>query len=326
MVIGATKEPDVSVIVATYNRGEILRGTLESLINQESAGVQYEVIVVDNNSTDDTRKTVEEFCKSFASHNLVYCFEPKQGVSYARNKGIVTARAPILAFTDDDIRPAPNWVASIHQAFKGIPDADCVGGKVLPAEETSFPPWLTREYWTALALLDFGDEPKLLDVRHGPGLVAANFAVRASVFKECGLFAPELQRVKGGIGSMEDHEFQLRLSASKKRLMYCPEIVVYAHVLEERLCKSYQRRWHLGHGYFYAVMRDEQFESSKVKLFDVPGHLYRGTCSHVIDWLIYSLTRKEELGFQRELEIQFFWGFFRKRFAERRSILRLGQR
>jgi glucosyl-dolichyl phosphate glucuronosyltransferase len=326
MEMSATLEPDVSVIVATYNRGAILRGTLESLMNQESAGIRYEVIVIDNNSTDDTPQVVEELKNGFASGNLIYGFEPKQGVSYARNKGIVTARAPIIAFTDDDIRPAPNWVASIHRAFKSLPHADCVGGKVLPAKETTFPAWLTRDYWTALALLDFGDESMVLDVRNGPGLVAANFAVRASVFQECGSFAPELQRVKGSIGSMEDHQFQLRLTAAKKCLMYCPEIVVYAHVLKERLCKSYHRRWHDGHGYFYALMRDEQFESSKVRLFDVPGHLYRRACSHAIDWLIYSLTRKGELEFQRELEIRFFWGFFRKRFAERRSILRLGQR
>jgi len=326
MAIGATEEPDVSVIVATYNRCEILRGTLESLMNQESAGIRYEVIVVDNNSTDDTRKTVEEFRKSFGYPNLTYCFEAQQGVSYARNRGIVTARAPILAFTDDDIRPAPNWVASIYEVLQKFPEIDCVGGKVLPDTETRFPDWLTKQHWSPLALLDLGDDELELNVRSGPGLVAANLAVRTSAFKQVGLFALELQRVKGGIGSMEDHEFQLRLSASKKRLMYCPEIVVYANVLEERLTKSYHRRWHYGHGHFYALMRDEQFESSMVKLFDVPAHFYRATCSHAIDWLIYSLARKRDLEFQQEVEIRFFWGFFRKRFAERRSNLQWGQR
>src|ERR1051326_5993324 len=239
MAIRAVQEPDVSVIVPTYNRCQVLIEALDSLMNQETGGVNYEVIIVDNNSSDRTRDAIAEAITNFNCDNLVYCFEPKQGVSYARNTGIATARAPILAFADDDIRPTSNWVASIYKAFKRIPDADCVGGKVLPAEGTNFPPWLTREYWTALALLDLGDEPLVLDVRNGPGLVTANFAVRASVFKECGLFAPELQRVKDGIGSMEDHEFQLRLSASKKRLMYRPEIVVDAQVLEERLCKSY---------------------------------------------------------------------------------------
>ena len=325
MAIRSTKEPDVSVIVATYNRGEILRGTLESLVNQENRGIDYEVIVVDNNSTDETPKIVEELFRNRAYDNFSYHFEPKQGVSYARNKGVMSARAPILAFTDDDITPAANWVASIHESFKKLPVVDCIGGKVLPDRATRFPDWLSRDHWAPLALLDLGDEPFELDVKNGPGLVGANFALRASVFKEVGFFAPQLQRVKDGIGSLEDHEYQLRLSSAKKRLMYVPELIVYAYVMKERLCKSYHQRWYYGHGHFYAVMRDEQFESSKVKLFDVPAHLYRSSLSHAVNWLRYFLKKKGNLKFQHELELQFFWGFFRKRFAERRSILRLKQ-
>lgn len=326
MVMSVTQEPDVSVIVATYNRCEILRGTLESLMNQESAGISYEVIVVDNNSTDDTRKTVEEFGKDFANENLVYCFEPQQGVSYARNKGIVTARAPILAFTDDDIRPAPNWIASIYEGFKRFPKVDCLGGKVLPAEETKFPAWLTRDYWTPLALLDLGDEPLKLDVQNGPGLVGANFGVRASVFKQLGFFTPELQRVKDSIGSLEDHEFQLRLTNAKKNLMYVPELVVHAHVLPERLTKDYHRRWHRGHGSFYAVMRADDFEtSSKLRVLDVPAHVYRRALSEGYLWMKYRLKNEPELEFQHQVGCSFFWGFFRRRLADRRSILRLRQ-
>ena len=319
----AATAPDVSVIVATYNRCNVLRGVLQSLMNQESAGVKYEVIVVDNNSSDDTRKIVEEFSKSFPCANLVYCVEPKQGVSYARNKGIVTARAPILAFTDDDIKPASNWVASVHEGFNRAPKVDCIGGKVLPDPETIFPDWLTRDYWSPLALLDLGDDSIALDPQNGPGLVGANIAVRASVFEKVGLFAPQFQRVKDGIGSLEDHEFQLRLSSSQRSLMYLPEIVVYAHVLDERFSKSYHRRWHYGHGHFYAVLHDGRFESSKFKLFDVPAHVYRRMSSHAASWLRYALMKNTDLGFQHELELRFFWGFFRKRFAERRSILRL---
>ena len=318
------KEPEVSVVVATYNRCEILPGTLDSLINQNSE-IAYEVIVVDNNSTDDTRRVIDKLREKPGYEKLNYHFEDKQGVSHARNRGIAAARASILAFTDDDIRPAPDWVASISEAFKKFPEADCIGGKVLPHPSTSFPAWLTDKYWTPLALLDLGDKPIKLNVQRGAGLVAANLAVRASVFRDVGLFHPQLQRVKDSVGSMEDHEFQLRVSAAKKRLMYVPDLVVYAHVLEERLSKEYHRRWYCGHGHFYAVMRDEEFESSKIRLFDVPSHLYRHTCSNAFDWLKHRLTSKAELEFQQELEMHFFWGFFRKRFADRRSILELGK-
>jgi glycosyltransferase involved in cell wall biosynthesis len=323
--MNAATEPDVSVIVATYNRCKVLRGALESLLDQETAGTTYEVIVADNNSTDDTRRVVEEL-RAQSDVNLVYCFEPEQGVSYARNTGVAHARAPILAFTDDDIRPARDWVAAVHEGFKRFPEADCIGGKVLPDPSITFPEWLTEKHWTPLALLNLGEEPLVLDVQNGAGLVGANLALRAAALKEVGSFRPHLQRVKGGIGSLEDTELELRLSVAGKRLMYLPELVVYTQVLDERLDKAYHRRWYRGHGHFYAVMRNDKFEDSKLRLFDVPAHLYRSTFANVFDWLKYRLTNEQELGFERELELRFFWGFFRKRFAERQSLLRLRQR
>lgn len=319
MTTSAAKAPDVSVVVATYNRCDTVRGTIESLMNQECEGVEYEVIVVDNNSTDDTRRTIEELRQRPGYENLYYFFEEQQGVSYARNRGIAAARAPVLAFTDDDIRPANNWVRSISDGFTRFPQADCIGGKVLPETGTEFPVWLTSKHWTPLALMDLGEKPIELNVKTGAGLVGANLAVRAGALQDVGSFRPQLQRVKGGIGSLEDHELQLRLSAAGKRLMYLPEVVVYAQVFAERLTRNYHRRWYCGHGHFYAVMRNEEFESSKLKLFDVPGHLYRRTCANMFDWLKYRLTNRGDLEFQQELEIQFFWGFFRKRFADRRS-------
>jgi glucosyl-dolichyl phosphate glucuronosyltransferase len=324
--MNAATEPDVSVIVATYNRCEILRGALDSLLHQETAGTKYEVIVADNNSTDDTRRVVEELRAQSPHVDLIYCFEPEQGVSYARNRAIAHARAPILAFTDDDIRPALDWVAAVDEGFKRFPEADCIGGKVLPDPGIKFPEWLTEKHWTPLALLNLGDEPLVLDVQNGAGLVGANLAMRTAALKEVGAFRPQLQRVKGGIGSLEDTELELRLSMAGKRLMYVPELIVYTQVIDERLDKAYHRRWYCGHGHFYAVMRNEKFEESKLRLFDVPAHLYRSTFANVFDWLRYRLTNDEELVFQRELELRFFWGFFRKRFAERQSLLRLRQR
>src|SRR5215203_2265789 len=152
------REPEVSVVVATYNRCEILPGTLESLMNQDG-GTVYEVIVVDNNSTDETRSVIDNLRQKPGYEKLIYLFEEKQGVSHARNKGIAAARGSILAFTDDDIRPAPGWLSAITGAFKRFPEADCIGGKVLPHPETKFPEWLTDKYWTPLALLDLGDKP-----------------------------------------------------------------------------------------------------------------------------------------------------------------------
>jgi glycosyltransferase involved in cell wall biosynthesis len=315
----ASKEPDVSVIVGTYNRCNVLRGALESLMNQDCAGTQYEVILVDNNSTDETRAMVENLRDSLGYDNLVYCFEGNQGVSHARNTGIAAARGRIIAFTDDDIRPARNWIASINQGFRKFPNADCIGGKVLPQSITAFPVWLTGKHWTPLALLDLGDGQMELDVRNGPGLVAANLAVRSSVFSDVGVFHPHLQRVKNSIGSMEDHEFQLRLADAKKCLMYLPELVVYAHVLEERLTKDYHRGWYRGHGYFYAVMRAHDFEDSRMRVLDVPAHVYRRALWNAYEWMKCRFKNEPDLEFKYEVELSFFWGFFRKRLSDLRA-------
>lgn len=312
----ASKEPDVSVIIGTYNRCDVLRGALESLMSQDSAGTEYEVIVVDNNSTDDTRSMVQNLRDKLGCNNLFYYFEGTQGVSHARNRGIAASRGRLIAFTDDDIRPAKNWISSISQGFNRFSDADCIGGKVLPQPAIEFPSWLTPKHWTPLALLDLGNEPMRLDLRNGPGLVAANMAIRASVFEDVGMFRPELQRVQDSIGSMEDHEFQLRLNDAKKRVMYLPDVVVHAHVLPERLTRAYHRRWYRGHGYFYAVMRNDDFEVSRARVLDVPVHVYRRALSDVYLWMKYRLKNEPELEFHYEFELSFLWGFFRKRLAD----------
>ena len=86
---------EITVVVSTYNRSEMLRSALDSLLAQETPGPRYEIIVVDNNSTDSTREIVEGYLNRHS--NLRYLFEEKQGVSYARNTGIGAARAPLIA-------------------------------------------------------------------------------------------------------------------------------------------------------------------------------------------------------------------------------------
>src|ERR1044071_7412174 len=117
------KEFEITVIISTYNRSDMLAGAIESVLEQDSEGVRYEVIVVDNNSTDKTREVVEGYIER-GQENLRYVFEAKQGVSYARNTGIGEARAEIIAFADDDVRVTKDWVARIKRAFDLHPEID----------------------------------------------------------------------------------------------------------------------------------------------------------------------------------------------------------
>ncbi len=310
-----SKEPEISVVISTYNRCELLPAALESAFTQNSGDVSYEVMVVDNNSTDRTRQVVESFAER-ANVSLIYIFEGRQGVSHARNAGIAAARAPIVAFFDDDVNVSPDWVANIKRIFNQNPKADCVGGKVLPQWSGEPPSWLTNDHWSPLALQDYGETPFYVNTNREICLVSANLAFRREVFERIGVFAPELQRVKGGIGSIEDFEFELRFYRNGGQGLYEPSLVVTAPVEPERLTKTYHRRWHTGHGHYYAMLRNEKVEQASARLFDVPSHMYRQAAADAVYWLTYSLQRREAKAFLHETHLRFLKQFFHERRKE----------
>ena len=306
---------DISVILSTYNRSMILPLALDSVMHQAPGNVSWEVIAVDNNSSDETKAVVESFVGGHA--NLHYVFEGRQGVSYARNAGIAKARAPIIAFFDDDVCVSPGWVAAIKQAFDEHPEADCVGGSVLPRWEHEPPSWLTREHWAPLALQDYGDQAISVNRNNPLCLLSANFAFRREVFDRIGVFEPELQRVKEGIGSMEDLELLTRFWRAGGNALYMPSLTVTANVPAERLTKRYHRKWHTGHGHFYAMLRCEEIERSRAgRLFDVPAHLYKQAMKDALKWLKHQLPGRRDDAFTYETRLRFFAGFFRKRRAD----------
>lgn len=314
MTVNQNSQVDVSIVISTYNRAHLLSRALESLLAQNSNDVRYEIIAVDNNSTDDTPRVIESFIAQDEENKLCYVFEGKQGLSHGRNAGIEAARAPLIAFTDDDVCANADWVTGIVAAFDAYKKAQFVGGKVLPRWEREPPAWLTRAHWSPLALVDYGDAPLRIDVEHQLAVVGANFAFRRQAFEKVGMFAPDLQRVKDGIGSMEDHELLARLWSAGEHGMYVPDLMISTDVQAERMTKDYHRRWHTGHGHFYAMMRDAAFETSAAgKLFDVPAHLYRQAIGDVIAQYKNKMRGDEARAFEAETRICFFKGYYRRR-------------
>lgn len=307
---------DVSVVISTYNRCELLDGGLRALLSQTPADLAYEILVVDNNSTDQTRPLVE----AQAIQNpgkVTYLFEPKQGLSYGRNTGIAAAKAPIIAFTDDDVRVAADWVWKIKAGFAENPDIDFLGGKVVPRWPAEPPPWLTQANWSPLALLDYGDHPFFVDSEKQLCLIGANFSFRRRAFEKVGLFKTDFQRVKDGIGSLEDHEILLRLWRVGSRGLYLPELVVTAEIEPDRLAKQYHRKWHASHGRFYAALHSEEVERSKLgKLFGVPAHFYRQALSDLAGWVRACIRRQPAEVFTSELGLRYFGGFAAWRWRE----------
>jgi glycosyltransferase involved in cell wall biosynthesis len=307
---------NVSVVLPTYNRKASLRRALDSVLAQKTHS-RYDVIVVDNNSTDGTREEVEAVAAA-APVRVRYLLQERQGVSHARNAGIdAAADAAIVAFVDDDVRVQPDWLEAIVRAFEAHPEVDCIGGKVLPDWEESPPAWLTRDHWAPVALLDMGAAIRAIDADHRYCLLTANMACRRETFERIGGFRPDLQRVKGSIGSLEDHEWMVRFWTAGGRGLYIPELSAVTEVPRARLTKGYHRRWHTGHGHYFALMREPDFESStRGRLLDVPAHAYRSAIGDALGWAGRLLRLDTAGAFLLETRLRFFASYFRTRSAE----------
>jgi glucosyl-dolichyl phosphate glucuronosyltransferase len=320
---GAGADPPlVSVVICTYNRADLLPAALDDVLAQnDPATPPFELLVVDNNSTDQTRAVVQR--ASARDGRVRYLRETNQGLSHARNAGIAAARAPLIAFTDDDVRVGPDWLSTIMRTVHAHPGVSVVGGKVLPVWPAPPPPWLTPEHWGPLALVDYGDQPVRVDAANPLCLVGANLAIVRSAFDLVGGFAADVQRVRDSVGSSEDHEFLLRLFGAGGFGVYDPGIVIHADVQPDRLQRAYHRRWHTGHGHFHALMRPEYLERSNTgRLFDVPAHLYRSAVRDAAAWAKAKLRRDDAAAFSREVRLRFFRGFFGTR---RRQFLALSR-
>jgi glucosyl-dolichyl phosphate glucuronosyltransferase len=312
---------DLTLLVCTFNRSRDLREMLETALAQETDGTcTYEVVVVDNNSSDDTRAVVESFTAR-GHRNLRYFFEGTQGKSHALNTGLAAARGGIYTIADDDFILPPEWVKRIYEGFRAHPDASFVGGKVLPLWQGDAPEWLGVEQWSAIALADYGDEEFYTDESHQVCLLACSF--RRSDVEAVGGYRSGLSVSNGLIGGVEDLEILQRLWKAGRKGIYLPGLAFHHKVPRNRLTKTYYRRWHVGHGRFYATMHDADFERSAARLFDVPAHMYKQAVAAALDWVACKVRGRSREAFMHETRLCFFSGFFRQR---RREYLEGGER
>jgi glycosyltransferase involved in cell wall biosynthesis len=309
---------DISVVMTTFNRCTLLRQALKNLLNQDSRP-HYEVIIVDNNSTDQTRQTIESFIQRGYSH-LRYIFEPRQGISCGRNTGVTHARAPIIAFTDDDVRVATNWLVKIKTTFDEHPEVDFVGGKILPSWPHEPPSWLSEDHWWPLALLDAGNDSFYVTATNPMVLPTANAAFRREAFCRVGLFST-------AFSVSEDHELILRLWREGRQGLYEPTIIVTADVQAARMVKSYHRRWNYRTGKFNSMMRLNEITASDGRLMEKPtnGPTIFGVPTYIFRQLMYEgfcwfrTLFQESKRLQHENQICYLTGYITKRLEDRRK-------
>jgi GT2 family glycosyltransferase len=233
---------NTTVILCTYNRCASLKTALDSVVSQVlPQSVEWELLVVDNNSTDATREVIQDYTSRHPG--LVrYVFEGRQGKSNALNRGIQEAKGKLLAFVDDDVVAEPDWlqnlIAPLHDA-----ELAGVGGRIVAPADFAPPRWLALEgpYSLAgvLALYDKGRAGA--ELKEPP--FGTNMAFRKDVFDKLGLFHPDIGPRPGSEIRGEDTEFGRRVLAAGERLWYAPSAVIRHPVPESRLRKEYFLRF-----------------------------------------------------------------------------------
>jgi glycosyltransferase involved in cell wall biosynthesis len=273
---------NVSVILCTFNRCRLLPAALDSVAaSSMPAGVTWEVLVIDNNSTDQTREVVEAFSRQYP-RRFRYLFEPRAGKSYALNAGITAAKGDILAFVDDDVTVAPEWLRNLIAPLSEGNFAG-TGGRVVPHWTTPIPKWLARDAWMLagpLVSFDRGPEGCVLD--ESP--IGTNMAFQRKVFEQYGGFRLDLGPSPHNEVRNEDSEFARRLLRGGDRIYYVPSAVVYHPVTEDRLTKRYFLAWWFDKG--RSEIRELGVPRDARMIRGVPLYLYRRLARWSVQWSI----------------------------------------
>src|SRR5262245_17561380 len=221
--------PPATVGICTHNRARALGETLDSLARMTvPAGVSWDVLVVDNNSSDNTAAVVRDR-QSACPVPLHYLPEPRQGKSYALNTGLAAGRSTFVLFTDDDVLVEPGWLVAAIAPMVVDADIDYTGGPVYPIWGAPCPRWLDRQrgdLWGTIAILDYGPAPFVFEERQRVPL-GANMAVRRSLIDAVGGFDPAFGRTGTSLLGQEQAEFFCRTHAHGARGLYAPDMKLH---------------------------------------------------------------------------------------------------
>lgn len=291
----------ISVIICTYNRAQSLNETIKCLSYQSLKFDNWELIIVDNNSSDDTKKIIDDYTSIFP--NINYKYQPKQGLSYARNLGIISATGSIIVFTDDDVLPEINWLEKIQNNME-VYNCDACGGYIYPKWEIAPPSWLTEKFYGFLALKIEDNGPRKLS-QFDEMPFGANMIFKKTVFSKYGYFDTSKGRKGNVLAGGEDIEMFDRIISKGCVVYYFPNIKV-AHKIEAfRVKKSYFRRWRFEGS--INIAKTSNFEHAK-SIFGIPIYLLNQTLQSIIKSLFFAIKMPSDVAFRQEIITWHFFG------------------
>lgn len=283
----------ISVIICTYNRGKYIYNVLKSIALGTLEHDAYEIILVDNNCTDNTRKEVDHFCNVFPQVKLRYFVETNQGLSHARNRGIKESQGDILVYVDDDATVNPDYLKTYADWFAAHPETDAAGGPIIPHYETgSEPKWMTYFIKRLLTgYLYFGDKAKPFPGDNYPG--GGNAAYRSRVFEKVGLYNVQLGRNGDSLTGGEEKDIFDKMKREGMQFVYLPNAILYHSIPGYKLEADYFNRLTTGIG-----------QSERARTLKIGKCLYRKRllselkkwCGTIVLWCFYLITFRPQRG------------------------------
>jgi glycosyltransferase involved in cell wall biosynthesis len=298
-------QPEISIIISTYNRQKFIGECLACLSRQTLSTEKWEAVVIDNFSTDDTAIIVKTFIAANPQLPIRYVFEEKKGVSIARNRGISEASADIVCYIDDDAEAIPNYAETIVNYLHTHPEVAGIGGRVLPKySESPEPVWMSKLVSGFIGLVDHGEPPRIFKGRMKYP-IGCNMAYRKKMLVESGGFNNFLTF------RADDKHVYYEVKKINPNIVYLPSAVVYHNIPASRLQFSYFKKLFLKTGNEEKVWIKTQ-KPAYAYVTKTIEYLFKFGVSIAI-WFFYLLAGKEIKG-RYVMYSQWFTlaGFFKK--------------
>lgn len=297
---------DFTVIVCTYNRAGNLPTCLGHLARQKDIGERnWEVLVVDNNSSDNTPEVVATLARELPIA-VRYALETEQGLNYARNQGIRSSDSRYFSYVDDDILVSDVWLSALFDAFERT-DADAVGGRIHLDPSIRLPKWIRpdTDMMGFLGHQDFGDQPFLMDgkTRYPFG---GNMAFHRRVVERVGYFNPKLGRKGAGqkrselFKGAETDYFHRLAAAGGACIAYEPRAIVYHQITAAQIQKRYFRTIHFNAGFQRALHDDAKFAKT---VLGIPGFYYRQLARGIKKYLEQAIAHGPDYAFRQQMNV-----------------------
>lgn len=289
-----------SFITCTYNRDKYIAQTLKAVCKQIFDPTDYEIIVVDNNSTDSTAMICKEFKQKYSDCQFRYFKEINQGLSFALNRGIKEAQGEYLIFVDDDETIVPEHLERLNKHLNNYPDAVLAGSPVIPIYEEAKPKWMSHFTQRLIGgYFNQGDRPKKLDAKNYPG--TGHTIIKRELYEKYGYYNTELGRKGTSLIGAEDKDMFSRLKKNNIECYYFPDIPIYHHIPKEKLTDQFFQKL------TYSIGRSERIRTLSISRKEYRRRLFDECIKWVASFVLclgYIVTFSPQKGTRL---LQFRW-------------------